>query len=87
MSQDLRYLLILSLSSSKSILLLTLLLQRLRGNGHPDAEKEHRLYILRALHAHKGWPDGIHGTWLPPITPTSDFSHNHHACFNEHLTL
>ena len=56
MSQDLRYLLILilSLSSSKSILLLTLLLQRLRGNGHPDAEKEHRLYILRALHAHKG---------------------------------
>ena len=43
MSQDLRYLLILSLSSSKSILLLTLLLQRLRGNGHPDAEKEHRL--------------------------------------------
>lgn len=48
MSQDLCYLLIQILSSAHS------LLQQLRGDGHPDAEKEYRLHLFRALQAHQG---------------------------------
>lgn len=85
MSQDFRYLLILSLSSSKSILLLTLLLQRLRGDGHTNAEKEHRLHHFRTLQAHQGRPHGVHDQWLLSII--FNFPHGYHASFNYRLTL